>query len=66
MEEIEIVKNFDSTYYCNLKGINEYISLKQLKEEVKAKYGITIKSMNKLKKYHVNRKTYFYQLLESV
>lgn len=57
-QQIEIVKDFDKTFYCNLKGINEYISLKQLKEEIKEKYNILI-NLNEFEKTKVGRKIYY-------
>lgn len=59
--KLEIIKDFDNTYCCNLKGINEYISLKQLKEEIKKQYGIIVKGLKTLEMIKHGRKTYFYQ-----
>ena len=42
---LEIVRDFDYTYYCNLDNISEYISLAQLKKELKKEYGIVVNSL---------------------
>lgn len=64
--KLEIVKDFDNSYYCNIEGIenvgiSEYVSLKQLKQELKNKYQIIVKDLKELKKEKFGRKTYFYQ-----
>lgn len=59
--KLEIVKDFDNTYYCNLKGINEYISLKQLKKEIKKRYKVIVGELKTLETIKYGRKTYFYQ-----
>ena len=59
--KLEIVRDFDNTYYCNLKNMSEYISLEQLKKELKSKHDIILKSLGSLETLKVGRKTYFYQ-----
>ena len=61
-QQIEIVKDFDKTFYCNLENISQYISLKQLKEELKEKYNISI-NLNEFEKNKVGRKTYYIKVV---
>ena len=59
--KLEIVKDFDKTFYCNLKNISQYISLKQLKEEIKQKYNKII-NLNNFEKTQIGRKTYYIEV----
>lgn len=58
MRTLEIIKDFDNTYYSNLKGISEYVSLKILKKELKDKYNLNV-DLKEFEKSKVGRKTYF-------
>ena len=58
---LEIVKDFDNSYYCNLGGISEYVTLKQLRTELKDKHDINIESLEGLYKGKFGRKTYYYK-----
>lgn len=57
-QQIEIIKDFDKTFYCNLQNISQYVSLKRLKEEIKEKYNILI-NLNEFEKIKAGRKIYY-------
>ena len=59
--KLEIIKDFDGTYYCNLRDVSEYVSLSQLKTALKDKHGITLNPLSSLEKIATKRKTYYYQ-----
>ena len=58
--KLEIVRDFDGLFYCNLKKIAEYITLSELRQALKNAYNIKLSSINKLDKTQTKRKTYFY------